>query len=96
VRPTAPGKVIAAGWTGGYGNMVEVDHGNGISTRYGHMSEILVKIGDTVGRQNVIGLAGSTGRSTGTHLHYEVRQDGRAVDPIYFMSAGTKLAGYIN
>ncbi len=96
VRPTAPGNVIAAGWTGGYGNMVEVDHGNGISTRYGHMSEILVKIGDTVGRQNVIGLAGSTGRSTGTHLHYEVRQDGRAVDPIYFMSAGTKLAGYIN
>ena len=96
VRPTAPGKVIAAGWTGGYGNMVEVDHGNGISTRYGHMSEILVKIGDTVGRQNVIGLAGSTGRSTGTHLHFEVRQDGRAVDPIYFMSAGTKLAGYIN
>jgi murein DD-endopeptidase MepM/ murein hydrolase activator NlpD len=96
VRPTAPGKVIAAGWTGGYGNMVEVDHGNGISTRYGHMSEILVKIGDTVGRQNVIGLAGSTGRSTGTHLHYEVRQDGRAVDPIYFMSAGTKLAAYIN
>ncbi|KQV27761.1 hypothetical protein ASC97_05135 [Rhizobium sp. Root1203] len=95
VRPTAPGKVIAAGWTGGYGNMVEVDHGNGISTRYGHMSEILVKIGDTVGRQNVIGLAGSTGRSTGTHLHYEVRQDGRAVDPIYFMSAGTKLAGYM-
>jgi murein DD-endopeptidase MepM/ murein hydrolase activator NlpD len=95
VRPTAPGKVVAAGWTGGYGNMVEVDHGNGISTRYGHMSEILVKVGDTVGRQNVIGLAGSTGRSTGTHLHYEVRQDGRAVDPIYFMNAGMKLASYI-
>jgi murein DD-endopeptidase MepM/ murein hydrolase activator NlpD len=95
VRPTAPGKVVAAGWTGGYGNMVEVDHGNGISTRYGHLSEILVKIGDTVDRQNVIGLAGSTGRSTGTHLHYEVRQDGRAVDPIYFMNAGMKLASYI-
>jgi murein DD-endopeptidase MepM/ murein hydrolase activator NlpD len=96
IRPTAPGKVIAAGWTGGYGNMVEVDHGNGISTRYGHMSEILVKIGDTVDRHDAIGLAGSTGRSTGTHLHYEVRQNGRAVDPIYFISAGTKLAGYIN
>ncbi len=95
VRPTAPGKVIAAGWTGGYGNMVEVDHGNGISTRYGHMSEILVKVGDTVDRSNVIGLAGSTGRSTGTHLHYEVRQDGRAIDPIYFMNAGLKLAGYM-
>jgi murein DD-endopeptidase MepM/ murein hydrolase activator NlpD len=96
VRPTAPGKVVTAGWTGGYGNMVEVDHGNGISTRYGHMSEILVKVGDTVGRQDVVGLAGSTGRSTGTHLHYEVRQDGHAVDPVYFMSAGVKLAGYLN
>lgn len=95
VRPTAPGKVIAAGWTGGYGNMVEVDHGKGISTRYGHMSEILVKIGDKVDRTDVIGLAGSTGRSTGTHLHYEVRQDGRAIDPIYFMNAGLKLASYI-
>lgn len=95
VRPTAPGKVTAAGWTGGYGNMVEIDHGNGISTRYGHMSQMLVKVGDTVGRLSIIGLAGSTGRSTGTHLHYEVRQDGRAVDPIYFMSAGTKLASYV-
>jgi len=95
VRPTAAGKVITAGWTGGYGNMVEVDHGNGISTRYGHMSQILVKVGDTVDRGDVIGLAGSTGRSTGTHLHYEVRQNGRAVDPMYFMNAGLKLATYI-
>ncbi|ANM17305.1 peptidase M23 family protein [Rhizobium sp. N541] len=95
IRPSAPGKVIAAGWTGGYGNMVEVDHGNGISTRYGHMSQVLVKIGDTVGRSDVIGLAGSTGRSTGTHLHYEVRQDGHAVDPVYFMNAGLKLATYL-
>ncbi|MDR9760303.1 peptidoglycan DD-metalloendopeptidase family protein [Rhizobium redzepovicii] len=95
IRPSAPGKVIAAGWTGGYGNMVEVDHGNGISTRYGHMSQVLVKVGDTVGRSDVIGLAGSTGRSTGTHLHYEVRQDGHAVDPVYFMNAGLKLATYI-
>ncbi|RFB93867.1 peptidase [Rhizobium leguminosarum bv. trifolii] len=95
IRPSAPGKVIAAGWTGGYGNMVEVDHGNGISTRYGHMSQVLVKVGDTVGRSDVIGLAGSTGRSTGTHLHYEVRQDGHAVDPVYFMNAGLKLATYL-
>ena len=95
IRPSAPGKVIAAGWTGGYGNMVEVDHGNGISTRYGHMSQVLVKVGDTVGRSDVIGLAGSTGRSTGTHLHYEVRQDEHAVDPVYFMNAGLKLATYI-
>jgi murein DD-endopeptidase MepM/ murein hydrolase activator NlpD len=95
IRPTAPGKVISAGWTGGYGNMVEIDHGNGISTRYGHMSQVLVKVGDTVDRDDVIGLAGSTGRSTGTHLHYEVRQDGHAVDPVYFMNAGLKLATYI-
>ncbi len=95
VRPTAPGKVTAAGWAGGYGNMVEIDHGNGIATRYGHMSEVLVKVGDTVDRQDVIGLAGSTGRSTGTHLHYEVRTGGRAVDPIYFMNAGLKLASYM-
>lgn len=95
IRPTAPGKVVNAGWTGGYGNMVEIDHGNGISTRYGHMSQILVKTGDMVGRSDVIGLAGSTGRSTGTHLHYEVRQNGRAVDPVYFLNAGLKLATYI-
>ncbi|MDO3433766.1 peptidoglycan DD-metalloendopeptidase family protein [Rhizobium sp. CBN3] len=95
IRPTAPGKVISAGWTGGYGNMVEIDHGNGISTRYGHMSQVLVTAGDTVDRKDVIGLAGSTGRSTGTHLHYEVRQNGRAVDPVYFMNAGLKLATYI-
>lgn len=96
IRPTAPGKVITAGWSGGYGNMVEIDHGNGIITRYGHMAGVLVKVGDIVGREDAVGLAGSTGRSTGTHLHYEVRQNGRAVDPIYFISAGTKLAGYIN
>ncbi|MDK4734116.1 peptidoglycan DD-metalloendopeptidase family protein [Rhizobium sp. CNPSo 3490] len=95
IRPTAPGKVISAGWTGGYGNMVEIDHGNGISTRYGHMSQVLVTAGDTVDRNDVIGLAGSTGRSTGTHLHYEVRQNGHAVDPVYFMNAGLKLATYI-
>ncbi|APO67785.1 peptidase M23 family protein [Rhizobium gallicum] len=95
ICPTAPGKVVNAGWTGGYGNMVEIDHGNGISTRYGHMSQILVKAGDRVGRSDVIGLAGSTGRSTGTHLHYEVRQNGRAVDPVYFLNAGLKLATYI-
>jgi murein DD-endopeptidase MepM/ murein hydrolase activator NlpD len=95
VRASAPGKVVSAGWTGGYGNMVEIDHGKGISTRYGHMSEILAKVGDSVDRSDIIGLAGSTGRSTGTHLHYEVRQNGRAVDPMYFMNAGLKLANYI-
>ncbi|NLS15839.1 peptidoglycan DD-metalloendopeptidase family protein [Rhizobium sp. P40RR-XXII] len=96
IKATAPGKVIAAGWTGGYGNMVEIDHGDGISTRYGHMEQILVKVGDKVGTGAVVGLAGSTGRSTGTHLHYEVRENGHPVDPMYFINAGTKLASYIS
>lgn len=96
VTATAPGKVVSAGWSGGYGNMVEVDHGNGVSTRYGHMTEILVKVGDTVKAGGIVGLAGSTGRSTGTHLHYEVREDGRAIDPLYFVRAGAKLSNYID
>ncbi len=96
IKATAPGKVVAAGWTGGYGNMVEIDHGDGISTRYGHMEQVLVKVGDKVDQGGVVGLAGSTGRSTGTHLHYEVRENGHPVDPMYFINAGTKLASYIN
>ncbi|NTF87305.1 peptidoglycan DD-metalloendopeptidase family protein [Agrobacterium rhizogenes] len=96
VRATAPGKVVSAGWTGGYGNMVEIDHGDGISTRYGHMEELLVKAGDTVKTGDAVGLAGSTGRSTGTHLHYEVRENGHPIDPMYFINAGMKLASYIN
>lgn len=96
IRATAPGKVISAGWTGGYGNMVEIDHGDGISTRYGHMEQILVRVGDSVKSGDTVGLAGSTGRSTGTHLHYEVRENGHPIDPMYFINAGTKLAGYIS
>ncbi|TWB19395.1 peptidase M23-like protein [Rhizobium sp. ERR 1071] len=96
IKATAPGKVVSAGWTGGYGNMVEIDHGDGISTRYGHMEQVLVKVGDKVGAGDAIGLAGSTGRSTGTHLHYEVRENGHPTDPMYFIGAGTKLASYIS
>jgi murein DD-endopeptidase MepM/ murein hydrolase activator NlpD len=85
---TADGTVIRAGWnSGGYGNLVELDHGRGITTRYGHMSAILVKAGDHVKRGEQIGRMGSTGRSTGNHLHYEVRIDGRAVNPIPFMKS---------
>src|SRR5213080_2221285 len=92
VRATANGKVVSSGWQGGYGRMVEVDHGNGLATRYGHMSEINVKIGDPVRIGQVVGLVGSTGRSTGPHLHYETRIDGEAVDPQKFLRAGVRLS----
>ncbi len=92
VRATANGKVVSAGWSGGYGRMVEIDHGNGLSTRYGHLSEIDVKVGDTIKIGQVIGEVGSTGRSTGPHLHYETRIDGEAVDPQKFLRAGVRLA----
>jgi murein DD-endopeptidase MepM/ murein hydrolase activator NlpD len=91
VRATAYGKVINAGWQGGYGKMVEIDHGNTLTTRYGHLSEINVKVGDIVRIGQVIGAVGSTGRSTGPHLHYETRIDGDAVDPQKFLRAGVRL-----
>ncbi|MGV8936824.1 MAG: M23 family metallopeptidase [Allorhizobium sp.] len=91
IRSTGAGTVTVAGPSGGYGNMVEIDHGFGISTRYGHMSRVLARVGDKVATGDLIGLAGSTGRSTGTHLHYEVRRDGVAVDPMHFLNAGLKL-----
>ena len=85
VRVTANGKVVSAGWSGGYGRMIEVDHGNGLATRYGHLSEINVKIGEIVRIGQVIGLVGSTGFSTGPHLHFEVRINGTAVDPVPYL-----------
>ncbi len=92
VRATANGKVASSGWAGGYGRRVEIDHGNGLSTRYGHLSEINVKVGDTIKIGQVIGAVGSTGRSTGPHLHYETRIDGEAVDPQKFLRAGVRLS----
>ncbi|HMH71752.1 MAG TPA: peptidoglycan DD-metalloendopeptidase family protein [Bradyrhizobium sp.] len=92
VRATANGKVVSSGWAGGYGRMIEIDHGNGLSTRYGHLSEIGVKIGDQIKIGQVIGAVGSTGRSTGPHLHYETRIDGDAVDPQKFLRAGVRLS----
>jgi murein DD-endopeptidase MepM/ murein hydrolase activator NlpD len=91
VRVTANGTVSIAGWQGGYGNMVEVDHGNGFSTRYGHMSEIDVKVGQAVRIGQALGKIGSTGRSTGPHLHYETRIDDEPVDPQKFLRAGLRL-----
>ncbi len=92
VRATANGKVASSGWAGGYGRMVEIDHGNGLSTRYGHLSQINVKVGDLIKIGQVIGEVGSTGRSTGPHLHYETRIDGDAVDPQKFLRAGVRLS----
>jgi murein DD-endopeptidase MepM/ murein hydrolase activator NlpD len=91
VRATADGKVTAAGWSGGYGRMVDVDHGNGLSTRYGHLSIIDVHVGQSVRMGQVVGRVGSTGRSTGPHLHYETRVRGEAVDPQKFLRAGQRL-----
>ena len=91
VRATAQGKVVTAGWQGGYGRMIEIDHGNTLTTRYGHLSSIGVKVGDFVRIGQVIGAVGSTGRSTGPHLHYETRIDGDPVDPRKFLRAGDRL-----
>ena len=91
MHATAAGTVDIAGWSGGYGKMVEIDHGNGFATRYGHLSEIDVKVGQQITIGQVIGRVGSTGRSTGPHLHYETRIDGEAVDPQKFLRAGLRL-----
>ncbi|MGB7098715.1 MAG: M23 family metallopeptidase [Xanthobacteraceae bacterium] len=93
IRATAAGTVTAAGWTGGYGKMVEIDHGNGLATRYGHLSQIDVDVGDKIRVGEVVGRLGSTGRSTGPHVHYETRIDGEAVDPLKFLNAGARLEG---
>ncbi len=82
IRATADGTVSVAGWnSGGYGNMVDIDHGNGVMTRYGHASYVVVTAGQHVKRGQIIAYMGSTGFSTGPHVHYEVRINGQAVDP---------------
>lgn len=96
VHVTGAGKVTLAGSNGGYGNMVEVDHGNGLTTRYAHLSRVLVKVGDRLKAGDAVGLSGTTGRSTGPHIHYEVRRNGRAVDPMGFLTAGMKLTTYMD
>lgn len=81
----ANGTVVKAGWQGGYGNLIEIDHGNGLSTRYGHLSKIEVAVGDTLQRGQLIALIGSTGRSTGPHLHYELRLGEKSINPRRFL-----------
>lgn len=83
------GTVVKAGYNGGYGNVIDIDHGNGVVTRYGHLSKIEVAVGDTVTRGQQIGQVGSTGRSTGPHLHYEVRINDRPIDPRRFLPPET-------
>jgi murein DD-endopeptidase MepM/ murein hydrolase activator NlpD len=81
----ADGKVLVAGREGDYGNLVILDHGNGVTTRYGHLARFQVRSGETVRRGDVIGYVGSTGRATAPHLHYEVRLDDRAVNPTSYL-----------
>ena len=88
VHATADGVVSRAEVASGYGNLVQLDHGASVQTRYGHLSQILVKSGQRVHRGDVIALVGSTGRSTGSHLHYELRVADRAIDPLPFMARG--------
>ncbi|MBB3694372.1 M23 family metallopeptidase [Sphingomonas sp. BK580] len=91
IYATADGVISHAGRQGGYGNMVEINHGKGIATRYGHLSKILVSDNTRVKRGQLIALMGSTGRSTGPHLHYEVRIDGHAVNPVPFLTTADYL-----
>lgn len=95
IHATAPGVVVEAGWKGHYGRMVEIDHGLGVRTRYGHLRKILVKRGQKVGFRHKIAQMGSSGRSTGTHVHYEILVNDKPVDPAKFIKAGEHvLEGY--
>jgi murein DD-endopeptidase MepM/ murein hydrolase activator NlpD len=91
IMATADGVVITAGWNAGYGRLVKIKHEFGIETRYAHMSAIRVKVGDRVSRGDRIGDMGNSGRSTGTHLHYEIRIGGRAVNPMTFIKAANHV-----
>jgi murein DD-endopeptidase MepM/ murein hydrolase activator NlpD len=87
IDAAADGTVLEAGWDNGYGNYVKIDHGDGLVTIYGHMSQILAAAGEPIAAGELIGLVGSTGVSTGPHLHFEVRRDGRAQDPLTYLPA---------
>jgi murein DD-endopeptidase MepM/ murein hydrolase activator NlpD len=85
IRAAAAGTVIHSGWLGGYGNLVVLDHGNGLATAYAHASAILVGVGVQVSQGETVSLVGSTGNSSGPHLHFEVRVNGGAVDPLLYL-----------
>jgi murein DD-endopeptidase MepM/ murein hydrolase activator NlpD len=85
VVAAAAGTVIQAGWLGGYGNLVVVDHGNGLATAYAHNSSLAVGVGQAVGQGEVLAYSGSTGNSSGPHVHFEVRVNGAAADPLGYL-----------
>ena len=91
IYAAAKGRVSFVGWKGGYGKTVEITHGNGLMTRYAHLSRYDAKVGDSVGAGDVIAKMGSTGRSTGPHLHFEVRINGRAVNPRTFLETAPNV-----
>ncbi len=90
VKVTGDGVVVFLGYVGGYGNLIEVDHGQGYTTRYAHLSAFGVKLGDRVSQGQIIGFVGATGRTTGPHLHYEVRLNGVPLDPKRYLEARAK------
>jgi len=92
ITSAGDGTVIHTGYEGAYGNMIDIDHGNGIVTRYGHLSEIDVNEGDHVSKGTIIGVQGSTGRTTGPHLHYEVRYHDEPLNPKKFLEAGRAIS----
>lgn len=85
VRAAANGRVTFAGWNGGYGNLVTIDHGNRVETRYAHNSRLMVKVGDVVSRGTVVAYSGNTGNSTGPHVHFEIRLRGQSYDPMNYL-----------
>lgn len=94
VRSAASGVVSFAGWKDGYGKVVEITHESGLVTRYPHLSKVLVGVGDRVGADAKVALVGSTGRSTGPHLHFEIRRNGEAIDPSPYLAAATRLESF--
>ncbi|WP_230279854.1 M23 family metallopeptidase [Croceicoccus sp. Ery15] len=94
IYATADGTIDMAQWFGGYGNFIKIEHGGDMETRYGHMSKLNVRAGQDVKKGDLIGFVGSTGRSTGPHLHYEVRIAGEAVDPTPYLHADTFMEAF--
>ena len=91
VIATGDGKIVYAGWEGRFGRMVEIDHGVGLTTRYAHLARIMVKVGDNVSRGTAIGQLGCSGRCSGPHLHYEVLNNGKPINPLKFLKAGSDV-----